>query len=130
MTLQSAAMLPTAPAAFPPGLPPGALTGTIQPANGPPSGRMQIAGTFPPPMGNSPHGLGLAGMSNVPRPPGEEPRWIVLVVGVLAVCILIPTVLYVVLRSRADDTAAEETPVRANVTIQTVQPRDVGKRGR
>ncbi len=130
MTLQSAAMLPTAPAAFPPGLPAGALNGTIQPANGLPSGRMQVAGSFPPPiMGSSPSGLGFADMSNAPRPM-EEPRWIVLVLGVLAVCILIPTVLYVVLRSRADDAAAEETPTRANVTIQNVQPRDVGKRGR
>ncbi len=129
MTLQSAAMLPTAPAAFPPGLPPGALNGTIQPANGLPSQRMQIAGSFPPPMGSSPSGLGLAGMSNTPRPM-EEPRWIVLVLGVLAVCILIPTVLYVVLRSRTDDAPVEETPTRANVTIQTVQPRDVPKRGR
>ena len=129
-TLQSAAMLPTAPASFPPGLPPGALNGTIQPASGPPSGHMQIGGSFPPPLGSASNGSGLVGTGGVARAPSEEPRWIVLVLGVLAVCILIPTVLYLVLRSRADDALPEETPVRAVVTVQTAQPKDVGKKVR
>jgi hypothetical protein len=107
-------MMPTAPAAFPPGLPP----------NGPPSGRMQVGGAFPPPLGSSPNGLGLPNSS--PRMPAEEPRWIVLVLAVLAVCILIPTVLYVVLR-RGDEAAPDETPVRGVVTTQTAQIRDYPK---
>lgn len=103
----SMALIPTAPSAFPA------------------SGHMPMSGAFPPPLGSAPNGLGLPNSS--PRAPIEEPRWIVLVLGVLAVCILIPTVLYLVLHSRNDEAAPEETPVRGVVTIQTAQPRDYPK---
>jgi hypothetical protein len=120
------ATMPTQPATFPPGLPP-SMSSSMPVAQGPASGRLPAHGSFAPapPSGQ----MGPTGPA-IYEQPREEPRWIVLVLGVLALSILIPTILYFVLRPKPDDSAPEETPVRPVVTVQTAQPKDVGKRGK
>ena len=137
--MQALAAMPTQPATFPPGMPPGFAGNSSSMPAAPPSGRISLGPTFPG-AGAAGGQSQLNGMGGGPAlesglyelEPREEPRWIVLVLGVLAICILIPTVLYFVLHARADDAPPEETPpaVKAVVTVQTAQPRDIGKRGR
>jgi hypothetical protein len=58
-----------------------------------------------------------------------EPRWIVLVLMVLAVCILIPTALYLALRGRNDEPRVE-TPATQVTPVELSRPRDIGKHTR
>jgi hypothetical protein len=59
-------------------------------------------------------------------PTGSEPRWILLVLAVLAVCILIPAGLYLALKPESEEPHSA-TPAKNKTTVESSNPRDVGK---
>jgi hypothetical protein len=60
--------------------------------------------------------------------PASEPRWILLVLAVLAVCILIPAALYLALRPGQDEPLHSATPAKNATSVELSKPKDVGKR--
>jgi hypothetical protein len=63
---------------------------------------------------------------NIASAPASEPRWILLVLAVLAVCILIPATLYLALKPDTEEPRSA-TPAKNKTAVEANSPRDIGK---
>jgi hypothetical protein len=118
------------------GMPIGPTSGNMHSASMPTSGSMPpnrlnpvthpggpvVSSPFGAPMPASP--ATMAG-GTVAAPP-SEPRWILLVLAVLAVCILIPATLYLVLKPDTEEPHSA-TPAKNKTAVESNSPRDIGK---